>query len=232
MVLVPHYPSSGPVAGVGVRSVITMWVLAVVKDATTDSPGGASSATSSASVDQELVHQVAEGNAAAFTTLYDTHVRAVFSLAVRIVNDQAEAEEVAQDVFSQAWRQAARYDARRASVAGWLLMMARSRAIDRVRARAARPDAASPAHDGAGVRLPDPARGQDVAVQSSEEAARLRAALADLPFLQRVAIELAYFDGLSQSQIADRLEQPLGTVKTRIRAGLMKLRVTLEDISS
>ena len=207
-----------------------MWVLAVVKDAKTDSPGDAPSATSNASVDQELVRQVADGNAAAFTALYDTHVRTVFSLAVRIVNDQAEAEEVAQDVFSQAWRQVARYDAARASVAGWLLMMARSRAIDR--ARGARPDAASPAHDGASVRLPDPARGQDVAVQSSEEAARLRAALADLPFLQRVAIELAYFDGLSQSQIADRLEQPLGTVKTRIRAGLMKLRVALEDISS
>ncbi len=211
---------------------ITMLGLAVVNDAKTDLTGNAPPQTSTASADQNLFQQVADGDAGALAALYDAHGRAVFSLAIRIVNDQAEAEGVVQDVFSQAWRQAGRYDAARASVAGWLLMMARSRAIDRVRARGARPDAASPARDSGSVRLPDPARGQDVSVQTGEEAARLVTALANLPFLQRVAIELAYFEGLSQSQIADRLEQPLGSVKTRIQAGLMKLRVALEDIIS
>lgn len=215
---------------------ITMWTLAVVNDAKTDSTGNAPPPPRTASASQELIRQVAAGDAAAFAALYDTHGRAVFSLAIRIVSDQAEAEEVVHDVFSQAWRQARRYDGARVSVAGWLLMMARSRAIDRVRARGARPDAASPPHEGASVRLPDPASGQDVAVQTGKEAVRLRTALADLPFLQRVAIELAYFDGLSQTQIADRLEQPLGTIKTRIRAGLwvlkMKLRAALEDINT
>ena len=215
----------------GTGAVTMMWLLgAVVDDAKQTSPEEPARQPAGRHADQELARKLAGGDAGALAELYDTHIRAVYSLVIRIVNDQAEAEDIVQDVFSQAWAQAARYEAHRASVGGWLLMMTRSRAIDRLRAGGARPDAAL-ANDAATVRLPDPARGQDFPVQSNEEAARLRMALAELPLLQRVAIELAYFEGLSQSQIAERLEQPLGTVKTRIRSGLMKLRVALEDIS-
>ena len=176
--------------------------------------------------DRNLVHQIAHGDADALATLYDRHIRSVFSLAIRIVEDQGDAEDVVQEVFSQAWEQAARYDAGRGSVVGWLLVMTRSRAIDRRRARGARPDGPS-SPDATALPLPDPARAQDFQLQSDEEAARLRAALYRLPFLQRVAIELAYYEGLTQMQIAERLEQPLGTVKTRIRTGLLKLREAL-----
>jgi RNA polymerase sigma-70 factor, ECF subfamily len=127
-------------------------------------------------------------------------------------------------VFAQAWRDAARYDAGRASVAGWLLLLARTRAIDRLRARrvrgiglaiAAAPDAADPSSD------------QESAVIRSSEARQLRAAYAELTEPQRVAIDLAYYEGLTHAEIAARLQEPLGTVKTRIRSALQRLRGVL-----
>ena len=177
--------------------------------------------------DRETVQRMAEGDPEALAAVYDRHIRAVFGLALRVLQDQGDAEDVVQEVFSQAWTQAKRYDATRGEVASWLLMIARSRAIDRLRSTLANLDSTALPHDTAVVDLPDPALGTAHGILTTESAARLRAALAGLPLTQRLAIELAYFEGLTQTQIAERLEQPLGTVKTRIRTGLLKLREVL-----
>ena len=177
--------------------------------------------------DVAAVDRTAGGDAEALAQLYDRHARHVFSLACRILGDPAEAEEVVQDVFSQAWLQAGRYDPARAPVVAWLLMMTRSRAIDRRRARQASPVADT----GRGTLpdLPDAAALPDARVLSADQVGRLRRALRALPLVQRLPIELAYYEGLSQSEIAEQLEQPLGTVKTRIRLGLQKLREAMQE---
>jgi RNA polymerase sigma-70 factor (ECF subfamily) len=168
-----------------------------------------------------VVERMAAGEAAALGELYDAHARSIYSLALRILGNPSDAEEVVQDVFTQAWRQAARYDARRATAIGWLLMMARSRSLDRLRARQARPDRtiAAPLPD---VASGDP--GQEAGALNAEDVERLRAALDRLGDAARTPIELAYYEGLSQSAIAERLGQPLGTVKTRMRTALAQLR--------
>ncbi len=178
-------------------------------------------------VDRAAVSRMARGDGSAVGELYDRHARAIYSLAMRILSDAAESEDVVQDVFTQAWRQAARYDPLRAPVVGWLLVITRARALDRLRARRSR---IMPAPFD--VTTPDPvdqALGQELQAIGNEEAARLRAALEALPEGQRDVIELAYYKGLSQSDIAEKLEQPLGTVKTRVRAGLLKLRDALRS---
>ncbi len=157
--------------------------------------------------------------------LYDRHARAIYSLALRMLADAAEAEDVVQDVFTQAWRQAHLYDPARAPVVGWLLVIARARTLDRLRARRSRIGPAGAGPDPA--TIVDLSPGPDLEAIGRERGSRVRAALAALSAAQREAIELAYFNGLSQSDIAARLEQPLGTVKTRIRSGLLKLRELL-----
>jgi RNA polymerase sigma-70 factor (ECF subfamily) len=168
---------------------------------------------------------MARGDGSAVAELYDRHSRAIFSLALRMLMDSAEAEDVVQDVFTQAWRQSSRYDATRAPVVGWLLVIARARALDRLRARKSRISVT--ALDPATADPADPGLALDQQAISNEDAVRVRAALAALPDAQREAIELAYYKGLSQSDIAEQLSQPLGTVKTRMRAGLLKLRDVL-----
>jgi RNA polymerase sigma-70 factor (ECF subfamily) len=172
---------------------------------------------------------MARGEAAALGDLYDAHARSIYSLALRILGDQSDAEDVVQEVFTQAWRQAARYDATRATVIGWLLMIARSRALDRLRARQARPDRtiAAPLPD-----LASGAPGQEADALTAEDVARLRTALGRLGDAARTPIELAYYEGLSQSAIAERLGQPLGTVKTRMRTALAQLREFLRQAES
>jgi RNA polymerase sigma-70 factor, ECF subfamily len=181
--------------------------------------------------DERTLQRVAAGDAGGLAALYDRHGRAVYSLALRILGDEGDAEEVAQDVFAQAWRRAGQYDQARGTVAAWLLVMARTRAIDRFRARRVRPEGRT--QDDADLTLQQlPATSPDAAseMMAAERGQRVRRALEDLPFLQRVAIELAYFEGLSQREIAERLEQPLGTVKTRMRLGLLKLRDALVEV--
>ncbi len=169
-----------------------------------------------------MVDRMAGGDASAIADLYDRHARAIYSLAVRILSDAAEAEDVVQDVFTQAWRQAARYDPARAPVVGWLLVITRARALDRLRRRSSRIVATDIDSSTPHPRNPEPS--QEALAITAEQAERLRGALGTLPDGQREAIELAYYEGLSQSDIAERLRQPLGTIKTRIRTALVKLR--------
>ena len=175
--------------------------------------------------DRATVSRMVGGDSSALATLYDRHARAIYSLALRILPTPAEAEDVVQDVFTQAWRQATRYDPARAPVAGWLMIMTRARSLDRLRRRRAR--IADTEMDPAAPHPKDPDVDQETLAITAEEAGRLRGALDVLPDGQRTAIELAYYEGLSQSDIAARLQQPLGTVKTRIRTGLLKLRDAL-----
>ena len=197
------------------------------------SPGSRASLTDAAAVvaseDRRTIERMMRREAAALADLYDRYARSVYSLACRILTDRTEAEDVVQEVFSQAWRQAEAYDARRAPVAGWLLMMTRTRAIDRLRARSGRAQLVQ-----ALPTLPDPPDqhvGPEALAIGEQEASRVRAALETLSESQRSAIELAYYEGLSQSDIAARLREPLGTVKTRIRTGLLKLRAALRGDS-
>jgi len=175
--------------------------------------------------DRLALARVARGDHDALAELYDRHARPVYSLALRILQYRADAEDVVQEAFAQALAQAARYDVQRGVVAAWLLTLARSRAIDRLRSRRARPDRAGGETPVADVA--DAAATPDLQLLSAEQVGRVRAALRDLPALQRVTLELAYYEGLSHAEIAEQLEQPLGTVKTRIRQGMIRLREAL-----
>jgi len=187
----------------------------------------ATAATAARQADAAIIDRIAAGDRAAMAELYDRHSDVVFSLACRIVRQPADAEDVVQDVFTQAWRQAARYDAERASAAAWLLNITRTRAIDRLRAARTRQQIS-----GGDERLestPTVGATQEDQVIGGERAERVRAALSVLGEAQRTAIDLAYFAGLTHGEIAARLSEPLGTVKTRIRSGLLKLREALMD---
>jgi RNA polymerase sigma-70 factor (ECF subfamily) len=177
--------------------------------------------------DAAIVERIAAGDRAAMAELYTRHGDVVFSLACRIVRLPADAEDVVQEVFTQAWRQASRYDAERASAAAWLLNITRTRAIDRLRAARTRQRIS-----GSDERLeltPATGESQEDQVIGGERAERVRAALSVLGEAQRKAIDLAYFGGLTHGEIAERLSEPLGTVKTRIRSGLLKLRDALME---
>lgn len=178
--------------------------------------------------DASALRRMGDGDGTGLAELYDRHGRALFSLAFRILRDQTDAEEVVQDVFVQAWRQAARYDTGRGPVVAWLLMLTRSRAIDRLRQRRGLPpmrdDDVSALRDVADAGTP-----VDWQLLSAEQVRALRAALDELPVAQRTAIELAFYEGLTHAEVAERLEQPLGTVKTRIRLGLLRLRAAIGE---
>ena len=165
-----------------------MWVLGAVLSAVSDS----------SVEDRAVSDRMARGDQDALGEIYDRHGRLVYSLAFRIVRDQVDAEDVVQEVFSQAWRQASRYDPSRGSVLGWLLTLTRSRAIDRLRGRRARPE---PSTDERLLNtVPDPAAPADVQVAASVQATQIRSAMEDLSVLQRVAIELAFFEGLTHAE--------------------------------
>jgi RNA polymerase sigma-70 factor, ECF subfamily len=183
--------------------------------------------------DQVVLGRMGRGDDAALAELYDRHARPVYSLALRILQDTADAEDIVQEVFTQAWRQASRYDASRGAPAAWLLTMARSRAIDRLRARRVRPDAVALPETLRDIPNPtDRVTAADAQLVSAEQVEQVRKALSGLPLLQRAALELAYYEGLTHAEIAERLEQPLGTVKTRIRLAMLKLRDVLAGAAS
>jgi len=198
-----------------------MWVLLAVLG-----PSAAAS-QESRQADQVSLARIAGGDQHALAELYDRHARLVFSLALRILQERGDAEDVVQDVFAQVWSQAGRYDPGRGAVAAWMLTLARSRAIDRLRARRSRPESA--ADSGAADSLADPAATQDLDLLSAEQVQRLRRAVDQLPEPQRVALDLAYYDGLTHAEIAARLSEPLGTIKTRIRQAVIKLRESLSQ---
>jgi RNA polymerase sigma-70 factor, ECF subfamily len=169
--------------------------------------------------DAELVAGAAAGDAACLGELFDRHARRMKSLALRIVRLPEDAEEVVQEAFVQAWLQAPRFDASRGNVLAWLSIMTRSRALDRWRRRSTRRETGV-------VEAQDLEAGSTGAV--GPETWATRSALSDLPPEQRAPLELAYWEGLSQSEIAERLHVPLGTVKTRMRTGLQRLRDALD----
>jgi RNA polymerase sigma-70 factor (ECF subfamily) len=184
--------------------------------------------SSKVEVDQQLVLSVAAGSSDALAALYDRHAETVFALARRVLNRLEDAEEVVQDVFSQVWRDAPKYEPHRATVAGWIVMLARTRAIDRLRARRARPDQAANIDP---QNQPDLVSGEKDPEQTTiagRDAEAVRGALRRLPETQRGLIELAYYEGLTQSEIAARTGLPLGTVKTRIRTAMASLLAVLQ----
>ncbi len=170
------------------------------------------------------MRRIAAGESSALGELYDEHGSHAYSLALRIVGNTSDAEEIVQDVFLHVWRQAEKYDPTRATVTGWILMLTRSRAIDRLRARKARPALESRDLEWGH----EPGDNQEVAVIAQEAATRVKAELEALPHAMRQAVEMAYFDGLTHSEIAEQLREPLGTVKTRLRSALLRLRATLK----
>jgi RNA polymerase sigma-70 factor (ECF subfamily) len=170
-----------------------------------------------------LVQAIAARDQLALHKLYEMAHRMVFTLIVRITANREIAEEVTIDVFHDVWRHAPRYDAANGTVLGWIMNQARSRAIDRLRFESRKKR--SPAGDGQPL-AEEAADPRDV-LALREEGAALRAALATLAPDERQAIETTFFGGLTHAQAAERLNQPLGTIKTRIRSGLHKLRDAL-----
>jgi RNA polymerase sigma-70 factor, ECF subfamily len=173
--------------------------------------------------DQALLARVSGGDAVALRALYDGCATRAMSIALRVLGSRSEAEEVVQETFVQVWRRAASYDASRGGAMAWIATIARSRALDRLRARAATDRAVTRSEDPEPASAPAPS---ELAAQR-ELRTQVLAALAGLPQEQRSAIELAYYEGLSHSEIAERLGDPLGTVKTRVRLGLAKLAAVL-----
>ncbi len=169
--------------------------------------------------------RVCARDAAAFEALFERYGDIVYAVSVRILRDEAAAEDVVQDVFVRLWRRPERFDAQRGKFASWLVSVARHRAIDEQRSLQRRQRYENEAGVNGEV-APTNSSGRDPILTAllSEDRAEIQRALAELPADQRRTIELAYFAGLTQREIADALQQPLGTVKTRIRLGMGKLR--------
>lgn len=181
----------------------------------------------SAEADRQLLTAIAGGSTDALERLYDRFASTAYGLARRILAQPDLAEEVVQDVFAQVWRDARRYDEARASVAGWIVLLTRTRAIDRLRARRARPDQDRGLEPTAVAPIAAPERSPEQVAISSEDARSVRAALDGLPDEQRSLVDLAYYEGLTHSEIAARTGVPLGTIKTRLRAAMTTLRGAL-----
>lgn len=173
-----------------------------------------------------LIARIAQGDREAFSRFYDALAGVAFGLIRRMLRDPAAAEEVLQDVFLQIWREAAQYDPRRGSPEAWVVMRAKTRAIDKLRSIRRRDKTFVAPVDEATARPNDPAVPNPAV--AAEERGLVQSALAQLPPAQRRVIELAFFEGLTQTEIAVRLGEPLGTVKTRARLGLERLRGILK----
>lgn len=172
-----------------------------------------------------LIMAIGAGETSALERIYDLHSPMVYALLLRLLGNPEDAQEVLQEVFIQAWQRAATFDARRGNEIAWLISMARSRGIDRLRSRRTRTNRESEASREISIRTGDVVRAQslDDAIVS-EQQQEMRAALDGIPDAQRIPLELAYFTGMSQSEIARHLDEPLGTIKTRMQLGMKKLR--------
>lgn len=179
--------------------------------------------------DAELLRRVAAGDRGAFAEFYDRHSTLMFSVACKILNDPTEAQDVLQETFLQIWEKAARFDPKLGKAASWVATLTRNKAIDRIRASQRRSRLA----DEAGAESAIAAEAGDSAneaLHGQDKARLIQSAITGLPDEQRRAIELAYFSGLTQHEISEQLKEPLGTVKARIRRGLLKLRDQLEGL--
>lgn len=175
--------------------------------------------------DLQCMRRVQAGDSVALAELYDRYTPMLYPVALRILRSSSEAEDAIQDAWVQVWKRAASYDPRRGNVGAWLMTVARTRALDRYRSLASRSRAETASENEPRGGPADPAT-EVVQVDVSE---RVRAALGRLQPQQRQVLEIAYFEGLSQSEIAERLQSPLGTVKSWTRQGLMRLRELLPE---
>jgi RNA polymerase sigma-70 factor (ECF subfamily) len=183
-------------------------------------------------LDRAWIEAAARGDEAAFAQLYDRLAGPLFTLCLRMLGDGGEAEDALQDAFVQLWRNAPRYDPAQSSVFSWAIHITRCKVIDRLRARGRRLRLYVPEEGGGGeapVQLASASAGPADSAHRNEWSASIRRTLEDLPLDQRQAIELAFFGDLTHHEIAARLGQPLGSVKARIRRGLLKLRGSLEN---
>ncbi len=176
-------------------------------------------------IDAAFVRAMAKGDKTALAQLYDRFSPILMAVATRILGERREAEDLLHDVFLEAWRQAADYDSSRGSVRAWMLIRLRSRAIDR--RKSARVSRVVSLDNERGVEEREAMVHEDPALAPDRTA--IRRALAELPEDQRTVLELGYFEGLSSSEIATRIDAPIGTVKSRVAAGLAKLRAGLAD---
>lgn len=176
-------------------------------------------------VDAQLMQRVAQGDKQAFAQLYDRFSGPLHATALRIVRDAAEAQDIVHDTFVTLWDKAVSFEPSRGSAFSWAVTLVRNRAIDRVRSRQRRAELLADSAP-ADLGYQENPAGHDTAA-THDEAHAVRAAVATLPLEQRRALELAFFGGLTQEQVAQTLREPLGTVKARIRRGLLKLRDSL-----
>ena len=177
--------------------------------------------------DGELLRRIAAGDRAAFAEFYDRHSTLMFSVACKILNDQSEAQDVLQETFVQVWEKAGKFDPNLGRASSWVATLTRNKSIDRIRASQRRGRLA----EEAGVETAIANEAADTAneaVHGHDKARLIQSAITGLPLEQRKAIELAYFSGLTQHEISEQLKEPLGTIKARIRRGLVKLRDELE----
>jgi RNA polymerase sigma-70 factor (ECF subfamily) len=178
--------------------------------------------------DAELLGRIARGDRAALATLYEALGGQALAVALRVLGSRSDAEEVLQDAFVEVWTRAKSYDAERGGARAWVLAIARNRAIDRLRSRGAVARMVSGAANEPTVSGATPLE----AVEQRQARERIQAALGELTPEQRQVLELGYFEGLSQSEIAARLNEPLGTIKTRVRAALQKLATLVPGATS
>jgi RNA polymerase sigma-70 factor (ECF subfamily) len=183
--------------------------------------------------DLNLVQRMSAGEEVAFAEFYNRFAPALFSMIYAIVRDQKESEDVLQEAFVQMWKRTRTYDPSRSSLFTWAVMISRHKAIDRLRSRSRQSRLAEAvANEPVDQTSSTPASRADSIIARSEERERVRAALAQLGDAQREAIDLAFFAGLTQTQISEKLGAPLGTIKARIRRGLLALRDVLGRNSS
>jgi RNA polymerase sigma-70 factor, ECF subfamily len=179
-------------------------------------------------LDQALIRRVVEGDTAAIGELYDQYAPVMLGLSARIVGDRETAEEIVQESFVRIWRSAASYDSTRGRLGSWMMSIVHNLSLNELRRRRVRPVTQAPRPDAPEPDPADSAPGPEEITLASDSRTRIRAALNDLPQLQREVIELAYYGGFTQTEIAAKLGEPLGTVKTRVRLGMRKLADLLQ----
>jgi RNA polymerase sigma-70 factor (ECF subfamily) len=178
--------------------------------------------------DEQLIQSLRRGEQWAMSVLYDRYARLVFSLALKILQDRGAAEEAVQEVFVKIWRRCKEYDAERGKFSSWLTGIAHNHAIDELRRRRVRPAASEEETDEMNEVIDVAPAPLEIALQNLEHL-RILDALGEIPAEQRQPIEMAYFEGFTQQEISEKLGEPLGTIKTRMRLGMQKLKSLLAE---